>query len=94
MYCKMGQKGAFVENEDHVINECSLYNHARMSIRNHIDFTETTLTSIFLNANNDFNLNKLAGRLSFMIFELHSAFTQYYTDTQYPHQSTGTCILL
>ena len=94
MYCKMAQKGCYIESEHHVINECSLYDHVRMSTRNHIDSTEATLTSLFVNANNDFNLNKLAGRLSFMIFELHSAFTQYYTDTQYPHQSTGTCILL
>ena len=92
MFCKTNYNYIATESELHALNDCYLYNFARRETKEKIP--DKTILDLFTNNDANFYNNVLAGKLAFNIQEVHKAFSDYYTDSQHAHQSTGKCIIM
>ena len=94
MFCKNNLNILVVEDELHVINDCPLYKNAHFILRQTSVNCTNILNDIFVNQENNFQSNLLAGKLAYTIQETHNAFSHYYSNSQHAHQNTGGCIVM
>ena len=94
LYCRATSKQWLVESETHAIETCKLYDCARASISCDLGNTTFAPLTLFENPSKNPAFDELAGKLSHTILEINKTFTEYYTDSQFPHNSTGNCVIL
>ena len=89
LYCKSILHTNLVESEVHVLNDCPLYKSVRLMLP---DEHSSLFEALKVSPNSEFDAN--IGYMIYLILEIHDKFNHYYSDSQFMHQSTGSCIIL